>query len=147
MNWLKLAFGAILIIGVIIAINFFRSSEPEPPQQTKPKTFQEQIAKDDRKLRAEPQVQEYAKPQFKELSEIEQVGAERLFEFAINQRKMARLPGVGYKAMVDTCRQIINKYPESVYAFKAKRMLNEVPEQLRARYKITDEEINLGNLE
>ena len=141
MNWLKLVFSAVLIIGVIIAINFFRSSKPEPPQETKPKTFQEQIAKDDRELRAEPQVQESAEPQFRELSEIEKVGAEKLFEFAITQRKMARLPGVGYKAMVDTCRQIINKYPDSVYAFKAKRMLSEVPDELRSRYKITDEEI------
>ena len=141
MNWLKLIFSAVLIIGVIIAINFFRSSESEPPQETKPKTFQEQIAKDDRELRAEPQVQESAEPQFRELSEIEQVGAEKLFEFAITQRKMARLPGVGYKAMVDTCRQIINKYPDSVYAFKAKRILSEVPDELRARYKITNEEI------
>ena len=141
MNWLKLVFSAVLIIVVIIAINFFRSSEPKPPQETKSKTFQQQITEDDRKLRAEPQAQETAERQFRELSEIEKVGAEKLFEFAITQRKIARLPGMGYKAMVDTCRQIINKYPDSVYAFKAKRMLSEVPDELRARYKITNEEI------
>lgn len=85
-------------------------------------------------------------PQFRELSEIEGIDAERLFNVALQHRKIGRLPGTGFKVMVDCCRQILEKYPDSVYAFKAKRMLRDMPERFRARYKITEEEIDLGSL-
>lgn len=87
-----------------------------------------------------------AVPQFRELSEIEGIDAERLFNVALQHRKIGRLPGTGFKVMVDCCRQILEKYPDSVYAFKAKRMLRDMPERFRARYKITEEEIDLGSL-
>jgi hypothetical protein len=82
-----------------------------------------------------------AKRQFKELSEVEQIEAERLLEVAINSRSMGRLPGVGFKLMVDTCREIIKKFGGSSYEYRARRMLGEVPERFWPAYKITKEEV------
>jgi hypothetical protein len=91
---------------------------------------------------------EQPKPRFKKLNEIEEVQAERLFNVAIQERKMGRLPGVrlGYKKMVDHCREIIQRWPDSIYAFKAKRMIADIPERYHKMYNITKEEIDLGNL-
>ena len=157
--WLKIAGFAIVVIGLVILVNKFSSSESEPKPE--PKTFYDVIAEDDKRLRADieppqtlkteptapttqPPKAELAvkavKPQPEEMTLEDQVQAERLFEMALMQRKVGRLPGMGYKQMVDYCRQIIEKYPDSVYAFKAKRMLSDIPETYRKRYKITSEE-------
>jgi len=45
--------------------------------------------------------------------------------------------------MVDPCRQIIQKFPGSEFDYKARRMLADIPERYRERYKITDDEIDL----
>jgi hypothetical protein len=79
---------------------------------------------------------------FKELSPEEEVQAEKLFEMAMTHRKMGILPGLHFKKMVDYCREIIQKWPGSEYAYKAKRMLADIPERHRERYNITDEEIS-----
>jgi len=168
--WLKVAGLIVLVLAVIVAVNKFSSYKKEP--KIKPKTFYDVVEEDDERLRAEPQfeqsnqtppapqqepvaevpepkqIAEPAKPQFKELSTEELVQAEKLFNLAVQERKMGRLPGVklGYKNMVDHCREIIQRWPDSEYAFKAKRMLRDIPERYRKRYKITDEEIDLGNL-
>jgi len=160
--WLKIAGLAVLVMGVIILITVFTSgtdSEPKEPQ----KTVYDQWEEDDKRLRAEPQYKEPPattpsvqqtrpvappKPEFKKLSEIEDIQAQRLFEAAMTERKMGRLPGIrlGYKKMVDHCREIIRKWPESKYAFEAKRMLADIPQRYHKMYNITKEEIDLGNL-
>ncbi len=157
--WLKVAVVAVVVVGVVILINVFSNPEPKP----KEKTFWDQVEEDDKRLRADPQPKEPpeptesqqsgndgqtaepTKPQFRELSEIENIDAERLFNVAIQHRKMGRLQGIGLRTMVDCCRQIIEKYPDSEYAFKAKRMLADIPERFRPRYNITEEEIDLGD--
>lgn len=159
--WLKIAGIVVAVLGVIILINVFSNSKPEP--RPPEKTFRDQIEEDDRRLRADPQyigppktttpVQpinqtqtvETPKPKFRELSEIENIDAEQLFNNAIQFRKIGRLPGPRYRVMVDACRQIIQKYPGSEWAWKAKRMLGDIPESYRSRYKITEEEIDLGD--
>jgi len=161
--WLKIAGVAVLIVGVIILITVFTSgtdSEPKEPQ----KTVYDQWEEDDKRLRAEPQYQEPPattppvqqtrpvappKPEFKKLNEIEEIQAQRLFEAAMTERKMGRLPGIrlGYKNMVDHCREIIRRWPDSEYAFNAKRLLADIPERYRKMYNITKEEIDLGSLE
>jgi len=160
--WLKIAGIAVVVVGVIILITFFTSgtdSGPKGPQ----KTIYDQWEEDDKRLRAEPQYKEPPattpsvqqttpvaplKPEFKKLSEIEEIQAQRLFEAAIMERKMGRLPGVklGYKNMVDHCREIIRRWPDSEYAFNAKRLLADIPERYHKMYNITKEEIDLGNL-
>ena len=151
-SWLKIAGIVVLAVLAVVAANHFRSAKTQPSQQ---KTFDDVIREDDERLRAEPkpekqtaqqpsqikQAPESEEPKFEELTLQEQVEAERLFEMALAQRKMGRLPGVSYKLMVDYCRQIIQKYPDSVYAYKAQRLLRDIPEQYREQYNITDEEL------
>ena len=162
--WLKIAALAVVVVVLIILVNVFLPSESEP--KPKPKTFYDVIEDDDRRLRAEPQPPEPTiteqpdptaaqqqpvpkqpaeppKPVFEELSEIEEIEAERLFEYAIQQRKIGRLPGPGYKPMVDACRKIMQKFAGSEFDYKARRMLADIPERYRQRYKITKEEIDL----
>ena len=148
--WLKIA--AVVVV-VVVAIVLFSKlanyrSKPEEPVKTLGDTFRE----DEKRLRAEPnipvqpaagqQAPAAQQPKFRELTEEENAGASQLFELAIAQRKMGRLPGVHYGAMVQYCRQIIEKYPGSEYAYKAKRILADIPERERQRYSITDDEIN-----
>ena len=137
----KVAAFAVVAVGLIFLVKNFSKPKPEPEPQTKSKTFHDVTEQDDQRLRAEPE-SEQTRQQFKELTPEQQVDAERLFEMALAQRKMGRLPGMSYKLMVDYCRQIIAKYPDSVYAFKARRMLGDIPQQYRKKYNITEEETN-----
>ena len=164
--WLKIAALAVVVIGLVILVKLFSGAGSE--QKEKSKTFQEIIREDDKRLRADPEVEQpprtqrpqrlsreemekeamkppLQRPQFKELSPEDRMQAEKLFEMALAQRKIGRLPGMSYKLMVDYCRQIIAKYPESVYAYQARRMLNDIPKQYREQYKITEEELNPAN--
>ena len=156
---------AVIVAGLIVLVQKVSNSMNKP--KPKAKTFYDVIKKDDERLRAEPEpvaepeaekVTEPAKPQaeppkpvkpappqFRTLTEIEQVEAERLFNWALNCRKQGRLPGVGYKNMVDVCRDIISRFPQTNYDYKARRILADIPERYRERYNITEEEINLSN--
>ena len=164
--WLKVAGLAVLAGAVIVLIGVFSYSRPEPA--ARPETFYDVVERDDARLRAvlgtppegvpygtygEPKPEHIpaaeraakaGRPQPEEIRLEERVQAERLFEMALAQRKMARLPGIGYKLMVDYCREIIEKFPDSPYAAKAGRMLREVPQRYRKQYKITDEEMDLS---
>ena len=156
--WLKAVIVIAVIIGLIYAGNW--ALESMVKQTVPEKTIGQQWRQDDERLRAEPnipsspnaepvqaaagqprQVGEEA-PKFKELTEDEQAGAEQLFEWAIQSRKMARLPGVGYGNMVKACRDISERYPRSKFDYQARRMLGEVPRDQWERYQITQEEIN-----
>jgi hypothetical protein len=158
--WLKIAGAVVLVAAVIVAIaTFTGKGEPKKPL----KTVYDQWDEDEKELTAEPQLKEpstqqqpprkkvvkpaepVAEPEFKKLNLEEEVEAQRLWEWALNQRKMGRLPGIGYKNMVDACREIIQKWPESKYAFYSKRALADLPDRYKKMYKITDEETDLGN--
>ncbi|MHC4193627.1 MAG: hypothetical protein ACYSP9_05565 [Planctomycetota bacterium] len=152
--WLKIAGIVVVIVGVIVLVNALSSSESKGEKEHKPETFWEQVREDDKRLRADPELREppvsdegseAGNPQFKELSEIERIDAEQRFNVALQHRKMGRLQGIGLRTMVDCCRQIIERYPDSEYAFKAKRMLADIPERFRSRYNITEEETDLGD--
>ncbi|MCK4752163.1 MAG: hypothetical protein KAS75_01860 [Planctomycetes bacterium] len=149
----KLVIIAIVIVVAVMLVNKFIAAKEQP--KPKPKTFYDVIEEDDKRLRAdieepEPVETEQATSQEQpekitepvEITIEDQVQAERLFEMAITQRKMARLPGMTYGQMVNYCREIIEKYPNSPQAPKARRMLGEVPRRLWKRYKITEQEIN-----
>lgn len=152
--WIKIAVLAVIALGLIILARTTVKKTVESVENTR--SFAEVIEEDERRLRAEPEVKQPARseqaveeskpePQFKELCLEDKVRAEKLFEMAIAQRKIGRLPGMSYKLMVDYCRQIIEKWPGSVYAFKARRMLGEIPQRYRKQYNITEEEINPAN--
>ena len=154
--WLKAAGGVVIVVVLFVVYTMFKSQQKPP--EAKPRTIYDQFAEDDKRLRAEPNVNEIRDavapktseryepniPVFKPLSEEEKVDAEKLFEMAMFQKKEARLPGIGggNKLMVDYCRQIIQKYPDSEYAWKARRMLGTLPARFKKQYNVTDEEIN-----
>ena len=148
--WLKAAAGVVIVVGLIMLVNVFKSSSSQQKPKTteaEPNTYSDIVAQDDKRLRAEPKTLERYEPNpadFKELSDEERVDAEKLFEMALFHRKEGRLPGMssGYKLMVDYCRQIIQKYPDTEYGFKARRMLGDLPARFRQQYNVTDEEIN-----
>lgn len=170
--WLKISGLVVLVVVAIVLINFLTSgknSEPSELDQTEQpaKTIYEQWDKDDKELLAEPQYKGQPapnqpvpppkqlaqpepvvqpKPQFKELSQEDEIEAQKLWIWVENQRKMGRLPVMGYGQMVKGCRDIIQRWPESKYAFFAKRALADLPDRYRKMYNITDEEIDLGNL-
>jgi type IV secretory pathway VirB10-like protein len=165
----------VLTLTLIILAGKFLPSGNKSPQQPE-KTFYDIAKEDDARLRAAPTVKETTKSvsptagqtaqsvnpteqkpatqqtvaetqlKFRELPEEEEVEAQKLFEMALASRKMGRLPVLTYGQTVDYCRQIIQRFPGSEWEFKAKRILADIPEQYRRQYKITSEEINLGNL-
>jgi hypothetical protein len=166
--WLKIAGIVVAIVVVIILIGVFTSSSPpsipspkaasNEPKEPPAKTVYDQWDRDDKRLQAEPQpievpktkpsgqtVVEQRQPQFKELSPEENIQAQQKWEWIVTQRKMARLPFINPKQMVDTCREIIRRWPQSKYAFMAKRALADLPERYHKMYKITKEETDLSS--
>ena len=171
--WGKIAVFAV-VIGVLILV-VKKVTKDAVDHIDEQKTISEVFEADEKKLRAEPgaeaeteEIEEITeqpkdfsdtavvklpvkKPvavrQFRELSLEEQVHADKLFEVAMMSRKQARLPGISgtYKRMVETCRELIKKYPGTTYEYKARRMLAEVPQRFRKQYEITEEELDLGN--
>ncbi len=168
--WLKIAGGAIAVVALIILINVFSSSEPEPPP-IEEKGFSQQVETDRKKFLAKPAPVDPAKQNaqttqqtdpnkpvktiiqipkppepvtlyFVELSEIDEIEAERLLNVAVPGRSIGRLPMTGFKLMVDNCRRTISRWPESWYAFRAKQMLADMPQRFWPRYKVTKEEVD-----
>ena len=167
--WLKIAALAVVAVVAIVLISYLTSepdSRPEEPQ----KTVYDQWEEDDKRLMAEPQFEEPPaprppvqppaqaepaqqsapaeplRPQFKELSMEEDLEAQKLWIWVENQRKMGRLPVMGYGQMVKGCRDIIQRWPQSKYAFYAKRALADLPQRYHKMYDITKEEIDLASL-
>jgi len=77
---------------------------------------------------------------FKELGEIDQIEASRLLNVAVPGRSIGRLPMTGFKLMVDSCRTIIRRWPQSQFAYRAKQLLADLPVRYQKRYKVTEEE-------
>jgi hypothetical protein len=80
----------------------------------------------------------------KELSEIDDIEAQRLLNVAVPDRSIGRLPMTGFKLMVDCCRQILQKWPDSWYAYRATQLLADMPERYQKRYSITKEELDVS---
>jgi hypothetical protein len=109
----------------------------QPPViQTPPQPVQPTVAKPP----AQP-TQLYFRP----LSEIDKIEAERLLNVAVPGRSIGRLPiATDYQLMVEPCRQIISKWPDSRYAYRAKQLLADMPERFRGRYRITPQELDVS---
>jgi hypothetical protein len=80
---------------------------------------------------------------FKPVSEIEQIEAQRLLNAAVPARSLGRLQ-IGFNLMMQNCRQILQRWPDSTYAYRAKKMIVDMPERFRDRYKVTKEELDLS---
>lgn len=81
---------------------------------------------------------------FKPLEEIEDIEAQRILPMATVGRSIGRLPVTHFKLMVDGCRLILRKWPDSSYAFRAKQMLEEMPERFWRNYKVTEQELDIS---
>jgi len=168
--WLKVAAIAVGIVVVIVLVGVFTSSPQEPAAPPAPpsKTIYDVDREDREKYLKEPEPAESAQPQtqtgetentapapspkqrpkvtlyFSKLSEIEQIEAERLLNVAVPGRSIGRLPMTGYNLMVENCRQIIQRWPDSWYAYRAKQMLADIPQRYHSRYHITQEELDMS---
>jgi hypothetical protein len=168
--WLKIAGLVVVIVIGILLISVFTSSNRQSAIEQKPeqKTVYDQFDEDEEKFgikyesgQATGQSSEAQgakvpqpvpqtgttlppKPTFRKLSLEEEVEAQKLFEMAKAERKMGRLPVMGYKKMVDYCREIIRRWPDSEYAFQSKRMLADIPERYQEMYHVTKEELDLS---
>ena len=126
-------------------------AEPEPLQKPGAETVTEpeQIAQEAQvpePVQPAPRPIEPRKPgilYLKDLSEIDQIEASRLLNAAAPARSMGRLQ-IGYNLMMQNCRQIIQRWPDSWYAYNAQRMIIDMPERFRDRYKVTEEELDLS---
>jgi type IV secretory pathway VirB10-like protein len=115
--------------------------EPSEQPQTPPPAAQPSPA-------TQPPALQQPAPQplkFVELEVEDQVAAERLYEMAMRERSMGRLPGVGkYTRMVQYCRQVIKQYPGTVYAYRAKQMMADIPRDYQEQMGVTAEELDLS---
>jgi hypothetical protein len=155
--WFKIVLAMIVLIaGFVLAVMFWPAeSEPQQPQ----KTFYDVAQEDRGKFLSKPkavdttvqtpqqQTPEIVTLYFKELDEIEKIEAERLLNAAVPGRSIGRLPMTGFSLMVDSCRQIIQRWPESFYAFRAKQMLADMPERFHTRYQITEKDLDISRYE
>jgi len=80
----------------------------------------------------------YVKP----LEDFQEMDAQRLWNNAVPGRSIGRLPMTGYSLAVKGCQEIIQRYPDSKYAFMAARMLNDIPENRRPR--VTARELDVS---
>jgi hypothetical protein len=60
--------------------------------------------------------------------------AERLSRTALSQTHASSPSETDYKTISDCCQMILTEYPDSVQAEKARRLLQEVPQQYRQQY-------------
>ena len=81
---------------------------------------------------------------FKPLNEIDRTEAERQLSWSTTSRSIGRLPGPQYGPMVQACRQILERWPDSWYAFRAKQLLDEIYDRYAVNYKITEEELDIS---
>ncbi len=173
--WLKVAGVGVLVVAVLIVGSKFMGGEKtDKPVQEETSTraasanVYEQDARDHELLNAPIQLapnevppieadvnnesvqQEPVSiplPEFAKLNEAQLVEVEKLWELAETSFKIGRKPMVTFGNCVRYARQIIQGFPNTEYAIRAKRMLNEIVE-MRDRYKeqyhITDEELDMG---
>jgi type IV secretory pathway VirB10-like protein len=83
---------------------------------------------------------------FKPLSEEDDIAAQQLLPWAQTSRSIGRLPMMGtYGPMVRACRDILTRWPDSAYAFRAKQLLEDVSTSGRAAgQNITQQEMDIS---
>lgn len=171
--WLKIVGFAVLVVIAIVLIGLLASgtkepektfydqveedkqkflAEPQPLEVPEKTQVPEQTRVVESKEVAEsvpptPKQVEQPKPTvlyFQPLSEIDQIEAEKLLNVAVPGRSIGRLPMTGFSLMMPNCRQIIQRWPESQYAYQAKRLLADLPPRYQTRYNVTKEEMDIS---
>lgn len=81
---------------------------------------------------------------FRQLPLEEEVQAEKELSYARDLfMELAQKRGLTYTRGVELCREIIRKYPNTRYEQEARLLLRQVPENQRARYQLTNQELGL----
>lgn len=167
--WLKVAGAGVLAVVVLIVAGQFTGGDKKEAAQEEPvgsgaANVYEQDERDHERLNAPIQVatpetppaQAEATtdpsplPEFAKLTMEQQVAAERLWEMTETEFKIGRKPMMSFGNCVKHARQIIEQFPGSEYAIRAKRVLNDIVEmrdQYKSQYHITDEELDMGAFE
>jgi type IV secretory pathway VirB10-like protein len=128
---------------------FLTEPQPVQAQETEPVAEQGPAADDHHAVVPVPPAPRPVEPPkptilyFKDLSEMDKIEAERLLNAAVPARSLGRLQ-IGFNLMMQNCRQILQRWPDSSYAYRAKKMIVDMPERFRDRYKVTKEELDLG---
>ncbi len=82
---------------------------------------------------------------FKPLSEEDDIAAQQLLPWAATGRSIGRLPMMSYGPMVRACRDILTRWPDSAYAFRAKQMLEDISTSSRVGgFNITPQEMDIS---
>ena len=165
--WLKIAAVIVVILVIVVLVNNVltpKETQPKPPDKgfydvaekdkerlsgaPKPEDFEQNVPQQQSNQPAETagEVQKPAGPvklYFKEISEEEAIEAERLLGVAVPGRSIGRLPMTGFSLMVPNCRDIMERWPGTIYDYKARRLMCEIPQRFHSRYKITPEDLDL----
>lgn len=144
--WLKITGFAVLTLVTIIVVCAFWPAETAPMVESRDI---KQMQKEDKSdLMAQQVVQQPKEKQAIEPAEskqpetIEQAesnsNAEKLYQIALFYKEPGDSPDMSYKIVLDCCGLILDQYPNTPQAEKARELLQEVPEDYRKRY---DEEM------
>jgi trehalose/maltose hydrolase-like predicted phosphorylase len=161
--WLKIAVLAVAVLVAIILVSNFFSSEIDKATDLKAAAERHEAA--EAKLQAqlqEAQTQVEQKNEQKDTTItpaetspvptkpaqtvaddddiIANVEAERLYNMALTQYKIGRKI-MTFKKMVDYCRELFDRFPDSPEAAKAKVLMRNMPERYRELYNVTEEEL------
>lgn len=156
--WLKIVIFVVIVVGLVVlvktlspkveeAMDFDKQSEQLARAQEE--KLQAELAEAEAKAKQARAVQPAAPSRTSQpiSDEIDQLGqniqAQRLYQMAEVEFRIARKPLMSFKRCVDYCRQIINKFPDSAEAAKARVLLRKMPARERERWKVTDEEMGL----
>jgi hypothetical protein len=164
--WLKITGIAVVVLGLIIAVKTLSPKveealdfekmyeETEELVEAQEAKLQAELAEAEAKAKQakakhgeteQPSVQPRPpRPESDEIEELQQdIQAQKLYQMAETEFKIARRPLMSFKRCVDYCRELIERYPDSPEAAKARVLLRRIPERHRKRYNITDEEMGL----
>ena len=156
--WLKIVIFAVIVVGLVVlvktlspkveeAMDFDKQSEQLA--QAQEAKLQAELAEAEAKAKQARAAQPAAPSRTSQpiSDEIDQLGqniqAQRLYQMAEAEFRIARKPLMSFKRCVDYCREIINKFPDSAEAAKARVLLRKMPARERERWKVTDEEMGL----
>lgn len=163
--WLKIAvLVVVVLVGIILLSNFFSSEIDkatdleaaterheaaeaklqdqlrEAQTQAEQKKLQQDTTPAPPKITSPPPTPPQTVPEDDDI--VSSVEAERLYNMALTQYKIGRKL-MTFKKMVDYCRELFERYPNSPEAAKAKVLMRNMPERYRELYNVTEEELGV----
>ena len=159
--WLKMAVFAVVVVSLIVLVKFLSSEVEEATDFEKTAELMEaqevelqaELAEAQRRAegakakQAEPKQPAASSKEPQPTSDEEKVAtnlqAQKLYEMAEVKFKIGRKPLMSFKKCVDYCRELIEKYPDTAEAAKARVLLRRIPERRRKKWNITDEELEI----